>query len=66
MPAPFSKCAAWSWKVLANWHDIGDATVWVTNMKKDFQTSQPDHGPEYFAGWGKPHPSRTTIEVGAL
>jgi reactive intermediate/imine deaminase len=49
----------------ASWYDIVDVTVFLTNMKKDFQTFNRIYA-EYFAGPGKPHPSRTTIEVGAL
>jgi 2-aminomuconate deaminase len=42
-----------------------DVTVFLINMKKDFPTFNRIYA-EYFAGPGKPHPSRTTIEVGAL
>jgi 2-aminomuconate deaminase len=49
----------------ANWNDIVDITVFLTNMKKDFATYNKFYA-EYFAGVGKPNPTRTTIEVGAL
>jgi len=49
----------------ASWNDIVDVTVFVTNMKKDFPIYNKLYG-EYFAGEGKPNPTRTTIEVGAL
>ena len=40
-------------------------TVFLTNMKKDFPTYNRLYA-EYFAGPGKPNPTRTTIEVNAL
>jgi hypothetical protein len=49
----------------ASWKDIIDATVFLTNMKKDFPTYNRIYA-EYFAGDGKPNPTRTTIEVTAL
>jgi 2-aminomuconate deaminase len=49
----------------ATWNDIVDVTVFLTNMKKDFPTYNKLYA-EYFAGAGKPNPTRTTIEVGAL
>ncbi len=49
----------------ATWQDIVDVTVFLTNMKKDFQTYNKLYA-EYFSGSGKPNPTRTTIEVGAL
>ena len=48
-----------------SWDDIVDVTVFLTNMKKDFPTYNRIY-PEYFAGAGKPNPTRTTLEVGAL
>jgi 2-aminomuconate deaminase len=48
-----------------NWNDIIDVTVFLTDMKKDFATYNRIY-PEYFAGPGKPNPTRTTVEVGAL
>jgi len=49
----------------ATWQDIVDVTVFLTNMKKDFSIYNRIYA-EYFAGPGKPNPTRTTIEVGAL
>jgi len=49
----------------ASWNDIVDVTVFLTNMKKDFPSYNSLYA-EHFAGEGKPNPTRTTIEVGAL
>jgi 2-aminomuconate deaminase len=49
----------------ANWDDIVDVTVFLTNMKNDFQPYNKLYA-EYFAGEGKPNPTRTTVEVRAL
>jgi 2-aminomuconate deaminase len=49
----------------ASWNDIVDVTVFLTNMKKDFPIYNKLYA-EHFAGEGKPNPTRTTIEVGAL
>jgi 2-aminomuconate deaminase len=49
----------------ASWNDIVDVTVFLTNMKKDFPAYNKLYA-EYFAGSGKPNPTRTTIEVTAL
>jgi 2-aminomuconate deaminase len=49
----------------ASWNDIVDVTVFLTNMKKDFPTYNKLYA-ESFAGDGKPNPTRTTIEIGAL
>jgi 2-aminomuconate deaminase len=49
----------------AGWNDIVDVTVFLTNMKNDFQTYNKLYA-EYFAGAGKPNPTRTTVEVTAL
>src|SRR5438876_12129281 len=49
----------------ASWNDIVDVTVFLTNMKKDFAVYNKLYA-EHFAGEGKPNPTRTTIEVGAL
>ena len=49
----------------ANWNNIVDVTVFLTNMKKDFPIYNRIY-PEYFAGPNKPNPTRTTIEIGAL
>src|SRR5262245_233416 len=48
-----------------SWNDIVDVTVFLTNMKKDFPVYNRIYA-EHFAGPGKPNPTRTTIEVGAL
>ena len=49
----------------ANWNDTVDVTVFLTNMKKDFPIYNKLYA-QYFSGEGKPNPTRTTIEVGAL
>jgi 2-aminomuconate deaminase len=49
----------------ANWSDIVDVTVFLTHMKKDFPIYNKIYA-EYFAGAGKPNPTRTTVEVAAL
>ena len=49
----------------ATWQDIIDVTVFLTNMKKDFPIYNRLYA-DYFAGPGKPNPTRTTIEVVAL
>jgi len=49
----------------ATWQDIIDVTVFLTNMKKDFPIYNKLYA-EYFAGPGKPNPTRTTIEINAL
>ena len=49
----------------AVWNDIVDVTVFLTDMKKDFGVYNRIY-PQYFAGPGKPNPTRTTVEVGAL
>ena len=49
----------------ASWKDIVDVTVFLTNMKGDFPTYNKLYA-EYFAGEGKPNPTRTTVEVTAL
>src|SRR5947208_8074723 len=49
----------------ASWNDMVDVTVFLTNMKRDFQIYNRLYA-EHFAGDGKPNPTRTTIEVGAL
>jgi 2-aminomuconate deaminase len=45
--------------------DVIDVTVFLTDMKNDFPIFNRIY-PEYFAGPGKPNPTRTTVEVGAL
>lgn len=49
----------------ASWNDIVDVTVFLTDMKKDFPIYNRIYA-QYFAGPGKPNPTRTTVEVGAL
>ncbi len=49
----------------AAWQDIVDVTVFLTDMANDFATYNRIYG-EYFAGAGKPNPTRTTVEVTAL
>ncbi|MBX3396426.1 MAG: RidA family protein [Phycisphaerae bacterium] len=49
----------------ARWEDIVDVQVFLTDMKKDFQTFNRLYA-EHFAGPGKPNPTRTTVEVGSL
>ena len=49
----------------ATWQDIVDVTVFLTNMKDDFPVYNQIYA-EYFAGPGKPNPTRTTVEVTAL
>ncbi len=49
----------------ASWNDIVDVSVFLTDMKNDFPIFNRIY-PEYFAGPGKPNPTRTTVEVGAL
>jgi 2-aminomuconate deaminase len=49
----------------ASWNDIVDVTVFLTNMKTDFPIYNKLYA-KYFAGAGKPNPTRTTVEVTAL
>src|SRR6266542_6419892 len=49
----------------ASWNSIIDVVVFLTNMKKDFPIYNKLYA-EYFAGEGKPNPTRTTVEVTAL
>jgi 2-aminomuconate deaminase len=49
----------------AAWNDIVDVTVFLTDMKNDFPTYNKLYA-GYFAGEGKPNPTRTTVEVTAL
>jgi 2-aminomuconate deaminase len=49
----------------ASWNDIVDVTVFLTNMRKDFPIYNRIYA-QYFAGPGKPNPTRTTVEVTAL
>lgn len=49
----------------ASWSDIVDVLVLLTHMKEDFRTYNRVYA-EYFAGDGKPNPTRTTIEISSL
>lgn len=49
----------------ARWTDIVDVQVFLTDMKRDFDTFNGIYA-EYFAGDGNPNPTRTTIEVTSL
>ena len=49
----------------AGWADIVDVLVFLTNMKDDFKTYNRVYA-EYFAGEGRPNPTRTTIEINCL
>ncbi|HMN96818.1 MAG TPA: RidA family protein [Phycisphaerales bacterium] len=49
----------------ASWNDIVDVTSYLVNMKRDFATYNRVYA-EWFAGDGKPNPTRTTVEIGAL
>jgi len=49
----------------AGWNHIVDVTVFLTNMKSDFPIYNKLYA-EYFAGGGKPNPTRTTVQVTAL
>lgn len=49
----------------ARWDDIVDVTTFLTNMTADFATYNRIYA-EYFAGPGKPNPTRTTIEINRL
>jgi 2-aminomuconate deaminase len=49
----------------ADWNDIVDVTVFLTDMARDFPIYNKIYA-EYFAGPGKPNPTRTTVEVTAL
>ena len=48
-----------------SWDDIVDVTVFLTDMRNDFPIFNRIY-PDYFAGEGKPNPTRTTVEVRAL
>ncbi|HBS28843.1 MAG TPA: 2-aminomuconate deaminase [Phycisphaerales bacterium] len=49
----------------SSWDRIADVLVFLTHMKRDFQAYNRVFA-EYFAGPGKPNPTRTTVEVTAL
>lgn len=49
----------------SSWDQIVDVTVFLTDMKNDFATYNRLYA-EYFAGPGKPNPTRTTVEINCL
>jgi 2-aminomuconate deaminase len=49
----------------SRWESIVDVTVFLTDMNADFPIFNRVYA-EYFAGEGRPNPTRSTIEVGAL
>ncbi len=49
----------------SKWENIVDVLVFLTNMKDDFPKYNKLYA-EYFAGPGKPNPTRTTIEINCL
>jgi len=49
----------------SSWERIVDVTTFLTNMRDDFATYNRIYA-EYFAGEGKPNPTRTTVEVNCL
>jgi len=49
----------------ASWNDIVDVLVFLTDMESDFAGYNAVYA-EYFAGEGKPNPTRTTIEINRL
>lgn len=49
----------------SSWDRIVDVLVFLTDMERDFPAYNKVYA-EHFAGEGKPNPTRTTIEVGAL
>jgi 2-aminomuconate deaminase len=49
----------------AKWEDVIDVTVFLTHMNRDFAAYNKVFA-EFFAGTGKPNPTRTTVEVTKL
>jgi 2-aminomuconate deaminase len=49
----------------SGWEKIVDVTVFLTDMAGDFSAYNKVYA-EYFAGPGKPNPTRTTVEVNCL
>lgn len=49
----------------SGWEKIVDVTVFLTNMHDDFAVYNRLYA-DYFAGPGKPNPTRTTVEVNCL
>lgn len=49
----------------SSWDNIVDVLVFLTDMERDFTDYNAVYA-EYFAGDGKPNPTRTTIEINRL
>ncbi|MEZ6243223.1 MAG: RidA family protein [Phycisphaerales bacterium] len=49
----------------SKFENIVDVLVFLTDMPRDFETYNRVYA-EYFAGEGKPNPTRTTIEISRL
>lgn len=49
----------------ARWDQVVDVTAFLTHMSRDFAAYNRVYA-EWFAGPGKPNPTRTTVEVTAL
>ncbi len=49
----------------SRWENIVDVLVFLTDIPRDFEAYNRIYA-EYFAGPGKPNPSRTTIEISRL
>ncbi|MHC4810800.1 MAG: RidA family protein [Planctomycetota bacterium] len=49
----------------SRWENIVDVLVFLTDMEHDFATYNRVYA-EWFAGEGKPNPTRTTIEINRL
>lgn len=49
----------------ARWDQVVDVTAFLTHMARDFAAYNRVYA-EWFAGPGKPNPTRTTVEVTAL
>ena len=49
----------------SSWDKIVDVLVFLTDMQRDFAVYNRVYA-EYFAGEGKPNPTRTTIEIPRL
>lgn len=62
MPFGFSKCSIHFEDAGSSWEKIVDVTVFLTNMKDDFQTYNKIYA-EYFA---ENLPCRTTVEINCL
>lgn len=49
----------------SGWERIVDVTTFLTDMRRDFAAYNRLYA-EYFAGPGKPNPTRTTVEINRL